>query len=230
MIVWLASYPRSGNTMFRMALHHLYGIETYSIYTDADIVGMGADKIVGHHGRANAARLRGMAGTQYIKTHELAPAPTTGIQDKAIHIVRDGRDALVSYAHYRVSVDGLQLTPSRSLDELLDIEHVGNRWGGWSGHAKAWLDWPGTKVMVRYEDMLTDTMTTVTNALHALGINPIPVNGGEMPKFKELGEKWPQFFRKGKSGSWREHMTDGQLSKFWNQHSKMMGALGYGFN
>ena len=32
MIVWLASYPRSGNTYFRILLNHLYGIKTPMAY------------------------------------------------------------------------------------------------------------------------------------------------------------------------------------------------------
>ena len=34
MIVWLASYPRSGNTFLRMVLHFVYGQKTYSLYND----------------------------------------------------------------------------------------------------------------------------------------------------------------------------------------------------
>ena len=28
MIVWIASYPRSGNSLFRIALHRLYGVRS----------------------------------------------------------------------------------------------------------------------------------------------------------------------------------------------------------
>lgn len=32
MIIWIASYPRSGNTFFRVALHRLYGVPTHVVY------------------------------------------------------------------------------------------------------------------------------------------------------------------------------------------------------
>jgi hypothetical protein len=32
MILWLASYPRSGNTFFRAVLKHVYGIPSIGIY------------------------------------------------------------------------------------------------------------------------------------------------------------------------------------------------------
>ena len=38
MIVWLASYPRSGNTFLRVVLHNVYGVSTYSVYEDNDPV------------------------------------------------------------------------------------------------------------------------------------------------------------------------------------------------
>ncbi len=50
MIVWLASYPRSGNTFFRIILNSIFGIKTYSVYDD--IIDISADKktseVVGH--------------------------------------------------------------------------------------------------------------------------------------------------------------------------------------
>ena len=35
MIVWIASFPRSGNTFMRIAIHNILGCDTYSIYNDA---------------------------------------------------------------------------------------------------------------------------------------------------------------------------------------------------
>lgn len=49
MIVWLASYPRSGNRFFRILLFHLYGIKTYSVYSDPLLEKIGASEIVGHN-------------------------------------------------------------------------------------------------------------------------------------------------------------------------------------
>ena len=50
MIIWLSSYPRSGNTFFRIVAHQIFGISTYSGFqsgnADLDRVGMG--DITGH--------------------------------------------------------------------------------------------------------------------------------------------------------------------------------------
>lgn len=50
MIVWLASYPRSGNTFLRVLFRHVFGIETYSVYNDLLDIGSDGDisAVTGH--------------------------------------------------------------------------------------------------------------------------------------------------------------------------------------
>ncbi len=50
MIVWLASYPRSGNTFFRVILNSIFDIKTYSIYDDKGDIGADekTSETVGH--------------------------------------------------------------------------------------------------------------------------------------------------------------------------------------
>lgn len=230
MIVWLASYPRSGNTMFRMALKHLYGIDTYSIYADQDIISMGAAQIVGHRRkRIDVRELAKSDQVYFVKTHNAIPGEMSR-RFGAIHIVRDGRDTLTSYAHYRVKVNGLKFgnklaTPVQSMDDLLTTSaHI---WGGWSGHARAWSDWPGQCTRVRYEDMVRDLRGTVDEALECMQLAHNHLPHAEMPDFGHLKSKWPQFFRKGQVGSWKGFMIEDQLSMFWARHGAMMKELGY---
>lgn len=39
MIIWLASYPRSGNILLRIILKSVFGKETYSKYNDLKDIG-----------------------------------------------------------------------------------------------------------------------------------------------------------------------------------------------
>jgi hypothetical protein len=48
-----------------------------------------------------------------------------------------------------------------------------------------------------------------------------------MPDLASLHERWPQFFRKGKAGSWREEMPIGLHELFWRHHAQAMNACGY---
>jgi hypothetical protein len=83
MIIWIASYPRSGNNYVREILRDVFRVETYSIYEGP----------VEH--QIDVETIRDAEGIHLVKTHEL---PTDN--SPALYVVRDGRDALVSYAHF----------------------------------------------------------------------------------------------------------------------------------
>ena len=82
-MIWLASFPRSGNTFFRIILYEVYGIESSAFHRDPN------RKLNLHYDRYPV-----------VKTHLL---PNQLIPDDsnipAVYLVRDGRDALVSMAH-----------------------------------------------------------------------------------------------------------------------------------
>lgn len=113
MIVWLASYPRSGNTFFRILLHHLYGLPTYSGFKSGDDLSfVGAGDLTGHEklppelsralyvgDRAALAPYRDSEQVYAIKSHMTAQE-TRVSELPAILLVRDPRDTLVSYVWY----------------------------------------------------------------------------------------------------------------------------------
>jgi hypothetical protein len=48
MIIWAASFPRSGNTFCRVAMHRLYGLSTYvGVGSGEDLATYGAEELVG---------------------------------------------------------------------------------------------------------------------------------------------------------------------------------------
>src|SRR5262249_16232902 len=114
MIVWLASYPRSGNTFLRVALHALYGVPTYSVYDDDDPVAQraGPALLASPPSPAPPPAMRDSPGTHFVKTHKRRKPDGC----PAIYLVRDGRDAVVSHARLRASEAG------RPFEELLREE------------------------------------------------------------------------------------------------------------
>lgn len=101
MIVWLASYPRSGNTFLRVVLHQLYRVPTYSVYDDDDPVAQRiGPALVGYREKPSDRSLMTDDGEVYfVKTHKRRK--TDGYP--ALYLVRDGRDAVVSQARLRAS-------------------------------------------------------------------------------------------------------------------------------
>lgn len=236
MIVWLASYPRSGNTYLRMLLYYLCGIKTFSIYNDPLFERIGASKVVGHETLpASIDELSAQDKLHFVKTHSL-PMDTS----PAIYIVRDGRDALVSYAKYKLAFQKKPSTmtrlkevfrrESRFMQTLSSLIRSNEDYGGWSKNVLCWTcdRKDGFTHALRYEDLLLNPACLVKNALDALDFEiEVPLVSAEMPSFEELHRKWPDFFRKGKTEVWREEMPEYLQDLFWQKHGRAMKAFGY---
>ena len=237
MIVWLASYPRSGNTFFRLLLHHQYGVKTYSLYNDPLFDQIGAADAIGHERLpAPLPELEADGKIHFVKTHDLP------LDDKpAIYLVRDGRDSVVSFARYlrsftrprgrwgklanfvRERILG-QILFQRTLKEVIVKSH---RFGGWSENVFGWLRQPvGRTALVRYEDLVADPVGVLRKAIAELHIGLKPISN-HVPSFEELHAQWPTFFRKGQVGAWREEMPDRLQRLFWEKHGDAMRQLGY---
>lgn len=204
MITWIASYPRSGNTLYRMLLHYAGDVNTYSIYSDQDIVGMGAAGVIGHKQLPyNLQRCRESDERFYIKTHGL---PID--ESFAIYIIRDVRDVMVSYAHYRQEIEGCE----DDFDTILRRLIASDRWGGWSNNVRMWTLRQRVAV-VYFKDMLSNPASLFPTAT--------------IPSFDELHTRWPKFFRKGKVGGWRDEMSSEIEQLCWERHGDTMKMMGY---
>ena len=232
MIIWLASFPRSGNTFFRVLLSHLYGIKTYSIYNDPDLERIGASETVGHQVLPRpVAELAAASEVYFVKTHEV---PNDAFP--AIYLVRDGRDALVSFAHYRESF----YTPRHKIflkvilrrntfqSTLRDCIVQTRLFGGWSGNVLAWSGrLHGPTFVIRYEDLVSAPVEWVQKSLEYFNLSQMVGNENVVPSFQELHDRWPNFFRKGKVGAWKQEMPGDLQDLFWQHHGAAMRTFKY---
>jgi hypothetical protein len=137
MIVWLASYPRSGNTLLRQVLHYSLGRETWhegdgwpDLPSDGKAVLIASpDEFYAWASEAPEPVL--------VKTH--LPPPD---DQPAVYVVRDGRSAIESFLRYerRVSPD----SESNSLLQLIAGDHY---YGGWSEHYRRWHGRDGARIL-----------------------------------------------------------------------------------
>lgn len=141
-IVWLASYPRSGNTFLRTILWHCFRLRSASIYPD-DLGGnRKLEEYVGHieHGADN--RIVFPKNTlPLVKTHE-----ANNDNNPAIYVIRDGRAACVSlWRFYKGNIP---------LEKIVEGQF---RFGTWANHVKSWHPWdrPNTLFLI-YEDMINN--------------------------------------------------------------------------
>jgi hypothetical protein len=165
-IVWIASYPKSGNTWIRfMACNLLYGRQESAAGLNAlapDLHELGGDPDIAVPAAAPAALL---------KTHfSLSPGlPYADRTAAAIYVVRDPADVLASNFFYSRRSAHLADTTQAEFDRYVDtfLENRGDpRWiemgmGSWEENVRSWLDTPLPFPVrrVRYEDMLDDPMT-----------------------------------------------------------------------
>lgn len=203
MIVWLASYPRSGNTLARIALQHLFGIRSRDAYPVTD---QSVEKIIGQlPPEMSLAEMAAAPEHCFVKTHEMPGED----QWPAIYLVRDGRDALVPYAHFVLYTQhGIPVGGNRELflETLRDLITSTGHLGGWGPHALAWTRSTAPTRIVRFEDLAADPGKELGQALGVLGQRRLAERHVSQPSFRKLHTAVPWFFRKGKVGAWREEM------------------------
>jgi glycosyltransferase involved in cell wall biosynthesis len=225
-MIWLASFPRSGNTFFRNILFEVYGIESSTYHKEGEYP---VDP--------------NYLDFQVVKTH-LQPRDIEPADSKipAVYLVRDGRDSIVSISHHRKDI----VAPGSDyrqnmIDAILALE--GSFFGGWSTNAQEWIE--RADIIIRYEDLVEDPIGQVER-LRAIMDLPKP-NVDKLPTFQKLksgeaqyGSKSRQnvndeerqqfakkFFRRGKSGAWMDEMPADMHRLFWEHHGEMMNRLGY---
>jgi len=198
-IVWLASYPKSGNTWLRALLtNYLYASDGPADINDLlggpiasdrhtfdELTGVeSADWSAGEVARWRPDAYRVLSaeadGRLFIKAHdarrvegvELFPGDAT---DLAIYIVRNPLDVAVSLAsHLDTSVDNTV----RQVCQGLTLARSGERLRdqlqqvalSWSEHVTSWTGDPGFPChVVRFEDLLEEPVATFGRVLSELG-------------------------------------------------------------
>lgn len=225
MIVWLASYPRSGNTLVRTLLKTCFDLVSY----DAErAMGEGrTDMMESSAGRVGDVEIEGDWATFYarakaspeifvVKTHRppMDDSP-------CIYVVRDGRAACQSYAKY---MRNFHPDAGRTLLQVIVGEDF---YGDWSSHYSAWKDrQQGVTLELRFEQLGDASEEDVEKIRAFLGCRP-PIRPWANP-LAELHERDPRFFGEG-TVSWNASPEWNPLIDhiFWLRHGKLMRRLGY---
>lgn len=218
-MLWLASFPRSGNTFFRILLHELYGIDTAEFAVDAP-----------KWWPTDYAKF------PVVKTHELPDALVPGDRDiPAVYLVRDGRDTVVSMARHRSNI---VVPGSRYWTNVLRVIY-NRRFGGWSRHVRLWRR--RASIVLRFEELINDPVACVERIRPWIDL-PAPMLE-KLPSFDSLKSREfrfdqrptqfrsphfrDQFFRRGKAGAWKDELPKPLLWLFYLRHGKTLSEMGY---
>lgn len=232
MIVWISSYPRSGNALVRMSLFYYWNIASSEIYVpDPGNEHLSSNELFGSLPPRAPKEEDARSGTPYyFKTHEL---PSDN--HPALYIYRNGLDAVYSYACFirQMYPDKTGPYSEMSLDEIgrLLITNP-NFFGGWSQHITAWKNREGPCSWLRYEDLLDESsrLSTIERALDNLGLNYSSTGKINLPSVEHLRSNNPLLFRKGERGDGTRSFSTEIQDLFLSYHGETFEELGYPLN
>jgi len=182
MIIWIASYPKSGNTWVRALLSNYFLKKKTSIFdniynikhfpreeifegiVDKKLIEkdqfelfkyfIPAQKKINENNKLNILKTHNFAGS--IRDYPFTDSNNTcGV----IYLIRDPRSVAVSFAYHD------DISFEKSVDLLLNEKRIGINEKiyiearlSWSIHAQSWINsnWP--KVIIRYEDLHNDPL------------------------------------------------------------------------
>lgn len=217
-MIWIASFPRSGNTFFRNVLHEVYGMASSTYHLDK------SRKVDDN-----------FADYPFVKTHLLPKDLPSGLRGQpAVYLVRDARDSLVSLAHHRKD---LVVPGSDYYNNLIDaiIARNGSFFGGWSRNVDEWTQ--KADIVIRFEDLVADPIREIEK-LRAITDLPEP-DLTKLPTFKDLKFGKPRYgggkrfqrnqhhFRRGKVGGWKDELPRELERLLWAIHGKTILRMGY---
>ena len=204
-IIWLASYPKSGNTWTRAFLGNYLApkgrkltINELNTFTTGDVrqdfwdkawggpyLGQSVDTCIEMRPKVLRLIAGSKPGTHFVKTHtkidriggfDLIPPEVTAA---AIYIVRNPFDVALSLARH------ISQPVEVAIDRMCDFNAVtasdtgiAEILGRWDAHVHRWTTAPGLPLhFMRYEDMSDDTEATFRSLL---GFLQVPVNDGQL--------------------------------------------------
>ena len=195
MFIWLASYPKSGNTLIRALLaSHFFSkdgffnfeiIKNIKQFPDSRLFeNLGIDinnekEVLKNYIRAQES-INQKNSTQFLKTHSylfnINNNPFTDLNNTlgAIYIVRDPRNVVTSYAHHN------SITVEESADRMISSleyggktssDHISDRtkvyMGSWGSNYNSWKSFKhiGKYLLIKFEDILLNKEKVLINIL-----------------------------------------------------------------
>ncbi len=281
-LVWIASYPKSGNTWFRIFManylqnanepvniNHLSRyieiMEAGKVATIRQFYGINVSDLdfeeVDQCRSALYTHWKNQEKHMLLKTHDAytylsnnQPLLGDPIHQAAIYIIRNPLDIAVSYAHHFISSHNEIKNLNNSIAKINSEDHtlcddatrfsfrVRRKLLSWSQHVISWQKATLPTLIIRYEDMLLDTFNTFSKAIRFLGLPDEPKRiqraihfssfailqqQEETSGYKEKNPRAKSFFRLGKSGGYREQLTEQQIQLIIKIHENVMRQFSY---
>ena len=279
MIIWLASYPKSGNTLVRSLLSGYFfskegefnfdllrRIDQFpnkKLFDELKIDLSNRDEVEKNYIEAQKIINKDEKSLQFWKTHNAfcklqGKYNFTDLQNTTgvIYIVRDPRNVVSSYSnHYQKTID----QSVKDLNENLEIRQSINDKlpvfiGSWKFHYNSWKQLKSLNkyLLVKYEDLLSDTEKTFLNILEFVKevsgaqieidrdkIHKV-INNTSFSNIKKLEDKFGfkeakkdkngkiiNFFNLGPKNNWKNSLSNETIKKVETYFADEMKEIGY---
>ena len=197
-IIWLASYPKSGNTWLRIFLENLFrntqspaDINELSVVKFSDnsfsLYETVSGKSLRNESDSNIHKLRNQvqkymgshSETVFAKTHNAVMnfenSPLIWLEHLAgvIYVIRNPFDMLVSFSdHYNLTIDDTIEAISSPYHQINSTEKgIFQILGGWSNHYSSWFNVENlSPLCLRYEDMIQNPVKSFGKLMKFLGL------------------------------------------------------------
>jgi hypothetical protein len=231
--VVLASYPKSGSSWVRFILANLIAPESEADFLATQLL---VPEISRNAMKHHAIDFEKLPSPRIMRTHALRFPECP----RAIYLLRDGRDVMVSFYFHHKKFHAFAGT-------FLDFLRSDVRTAEWDEHVASWLfeNPPRDGIcVVRYEELLTDTFSGIKMMIEFSGLQSSDeqlrraierstfdkMKAAEEKKglgYTQTGDATIAFVRKGESGNWREYFGDAEKKIFKERYGEVLIKADY---
>jgi len=224
----VAEFPKSGGSWLSSMLAHSLGIAVRDIYVNNDFKAFDISKHPWYEGSSSYV----LTESCVIKSHEMPDSKLHNFEAHFIHMIRDGRDVIVSKYFYEKDFcvkNKIIKEFKYTLEEY--IEKTSREWAeyisAWEGH---------NVITCSYENLLRDTVDELKEVFSRLNISvtddalKAAVDANTKEKFRKSLDKafkHNTFVRKGIAGDWKNHFNEKQKAIFKLHAGELLIKLGY---
>ena len=237
---FVVSYPRSGNTWTRFLIANL-------VFPSENVTFTNIERLIPDTSSQSNRALKRTPRPRIIKSHTYFDPR----YPRVLYIVRDPRDLVLSYYNfqrkYRQLADDYPLADY--VDDFVEGRLISSGWGSWGENVASWLYTRQNRdsfLLLRYEDMKSDTERELKRIAAFLGLKPTPgqlkqaIEASSPERMREMertqSDHWVAtkkhrkdipFVGPAVSGRWQSDLTAALVSKIESTWGDLMSTLGY---
>lgn len=224
----MSEYPKSGGTWIVSLLGDALGVAKRDIYVSDSYRSFDIRK---HPWYVGAADLD-LTDTCVIKSHELPESTLLRFPKREVHLVRDGRDVVVSKYFFERDfcvANGIYTSFSEPFDD-----YVPRVAAEWSLFVLTWLD--RDVPVFKYEEFLSAPVETLGRLLVSVGLKAdkaalhSAVENNCKEKLRgalDMTFEHNTFVRRAVAGDWRNHFQRSHMAVFDKAAGDVLERLGY---